>query len=98
MNEENISMPPVVRTALGHLQFETLHPYADGNGQLGRLVIPLQLLKAGTIREALLTVSPWFEDRRAEGQDQLLRVSQMGDYDTWVRFFAQGLRDQCRVY
>jgi Fic family protein len=110
MNDENISMPPVVRTALGHLQFETLHPYADGNGRPGRLVILLQLLEAGVIREALPTVSPWFEDRRTEYQDQLLRVSQTGDYDTWVRFFARGLRDQaqqtvarieryqCRVY
>lgn len=96
MNDENISMPAVVRTALGHYQFETLHPYADGNGRLGRLVILLQLLKAGVIREALLTVSPWFEDRRTEYQDQLLRVSQTGDYDTWVRFFAQALRDQAQ--
>jgi len=96
MNDERVTMPAVVRTALGHYQFETLHPYADGNGRLGRLVILLQLLRAGIIREALLTVSPWFEDRRTEYQDQLLRVSQTGDYDTWVRFFAQGLRDQAQ--
>jgi Fic family protein len=89
-------MPAVVRTALGHYQFETLHRYADGNGRLGCLVVLLQLLRAGVMREALLTVSPWFEDRRTEYQDQLLRVSQTGDYDTWVRFFAQALRDQAQ--
>lgn len=59
-------------------------------------MILLQLLEAGVIREALLTVSPWFEDRRAKYQDQLRSVSQNGDHDTRVRFFAKGLGDQAQ--
>jgi Fic family protein len=89
-------LPPVVRAAVGHYQFETLHPFADGNGRIGRLVIVLQLLKYGVIRDALLTVSPWFEARRREYQDALLRVSQTGNWDDWVGFFGAAVRDQAR--
>ena len=94
VNKDLPNLPPVVQAALAHYQFETLHPYSDGNGRIGRLVILLQLIKAGVIRDALLTVSPWFEDRRRDYQDHLLRVSQTGDFDEWVRFFARALRDQ----
>lgn len=94
VNRRHRSFPPVVAAALAHYQFEALHPFNDGNGRIGRLVIVLQLLLSGTLREPLLTVSPWFEARRSDYQDELQRVSETGDWDRWVTFFATGLRDQ----
>lgn len=85
---------PVVRAALAHYQFETLHPFSDGNGRLGRLIIVLQLMQYGVLHHPLLIVSPWFEARRREYQDHLLAVSQTGSLDPWIRFFADGLRAQ----
>jgi Fic family protein len=84
----------VVRAALGHYQFETLHPFSDGNGRLGRLIVVLQLMRYEALRYPLLIVSPWFEARRREYQDALLLVSQTGDFDSWVRFFSRGLQAQ----
>lgn len=86
------TIPPVVQAALAHYQFETLHPFSDGNGRLGRLVIVLQFLRQGLLGEPILVVSPWFEERRSAYQDHLLRVSQTGDWDTWVTFFATGVQ------
>lgn len=87
-------MPPVVRAALAHYQFETLHPFSDGNGRLGRLIVVLQLMQYGVLQYPLLIVSPWFEARRRDYQDHLLAVSETGDFDPWVRFFATGLQAQ----
>ncbi|SDU22671.1 Fic family protein [Jiangella alkaliphila] len=84
---------PVVAAAMAHYQFETLHPFNDGNGRLGRLLIVLGLIQDGAIGEALLSVSPWFEARRTEYQDQLAELSASGDWNRWVRFFALGIRD-----
>lgn len=84
----------IVAAALGHYQFETLHPFNDGNGRIGRLVIVLQLMRSGVLRDPLLTLSPWFETRRVAYQDNLQRVSISGDWDTWVQFFAEGIRAQ----
>ena len=57
---------------MAHHQFETLHPFTDGNGRLGRFPIVLQLLRTGVLSEPTLTVSPWFEARRSEYYDALL--------------------------
>lgn len=94
LNSAAQEMPDVVRAALAHYQFETLHPFSDGNGRLGRLIVVLQLMQYGAIHYPLLIVSPWFEARRREYQDHLLEVSQTGNFDAWVRFFAEGLRAQ----
>lgn len=83
---------PVVVAAMAHYQFETLHPFRDGNGRLGRFLIVLQLLHAGVLSEPTLTVSPWFEARRAEYYDRLLAVSTDGDWDGYITFFARGLQ------
>lgn len=82
---------PVVGAALIHYQFETLHPFNDGNGRVGRLLIVLQLVQAGVLPDSLLSVSPWFESRRDEYQDRLAEVSATGDWDQWVSFFANGI-------
>lgn len=87
-------IPGVVRAALAHYQFESLHPFSDGNGRLGRLIVVLQLMQYEVLHYSLLIVSPWFEARRRDYQDELLRVSQTGNFDPWVRFFADGLQAQ----
>lgn len=87
-------VPIVVKMALAHYQFETLHPYADGNGRLGRLVPILQLIDDGSLATPALNLSPWFEARKSEYVDGLLRVTHSGDFDTWVRFFSEAVRAQ----
>lgn len=82
---------PVVAAAMAHYQFESLHPFHDGNGRLGRLLVVLQFLVNGVLTEPTLTVSPWFESRRSEYYDRLYGVSTQGAWDEWVHFFAQGI-------
>jgi Fic family protein len=89
--QEDHGIHPLVAVALAHYQFEALHPFNDGNGRLGRLVVVLQLIQTGVLHEGLLTISPWLEQRRREYQEHLLRVSQTGDFDPLVRFMAQAL-------
>jgi Fic family protein len=84
-------LPTVVQAAMVHYQFESLHPYSDGNGRLGRLLVIVQLLRGAVIREPLLVVSPWFEQRRAAYQDELLALSCDGEWDRWIAFFAEGV-------
>lgn len=92
MNEERGStIDPVVAAAMAHYQFETLHPFHDGNGRLGRLLIVVQLLLSGALSEPTISVSPWFEARRTEYFDKLFGVSSAAGWDSWVEFFAQGL-------
>jgi len=81
-------IPTIIRVAVAHYQFETLHPFHDGNGRLGRLVMALQLMSAGELRYPVVNISPWLEQNRTEYQDGLLRVSQTGEWDPWVCFIA----------
>ncbi len=85
------SVDPVVGAAMAHYAFETLHPFNDGNGRIGRLLVVMQLYAGGTLSEPTLTVSPWFEARRQEYYDRLLAVSTNSRWDDWIRFFAEGL-------
>jgi hypothetical protein len=85
-----------VKAAVGHYQFETLHPFSDGNGRLGRLVVVLQMIEAGTLDYPVLNLSPWLRARKAEYKDQLLRVSETGDYEPWVRFFCTAVEAQAQ--
>lgn len=87
---------PVVGAAMGHYTFEALHPFHDGNGRLGRLLVVLQLHRWGVLAEPTLTISPWFEARRAQYYDALFNVSTVGDWSTWVAFFAEGLAASAR--
>jgi cell filamentation protein, protein adenylyltransferase len=84
----------IVRATLGHYQFETLHPYSDGNGRLGRLVIALQLMEAGALHYPLLNIAEWLEPRKADYQQMLLDTSVTGDFDAWVRFLSIGIRER----
>lgn len=88
VRESSSSVPTVIRVAAAHYQFETLHPFHDGNGRLGRLVMALQLMIAGDLRYPVLNISPWLEQNRTEYQDGLLRVSQTGEWDSWISFIS----------
>ncbi|AQA03904.1 filamentation induced by cAMP protein fic [Mycobacterium sp. MS1601] len=85
------AIPTIIRVAVSHYQFETLHPFHDGNGRLGRLVMALQLMSAGELRFPVLNISPWLEQHRTEYQDGLLRVSQTGRWDDWVCFISAAI-------
>lgn len=87
------SLDPVVVSGMSHYQFETLHPFHDGNGRLGRLLMTMQLVHSGTLTEPTLTVSPWFEARRSEYYDRLFAVSASGDWDSWLSFYATGIAE-----
>ncbi|MCJ2193433.1 Fic family protein [Kaistella montana] len=89
--DHSAAIDPLVKAGMAHYQFETLHPFRDGNGRLGRYLIVLNLLYLGLLSEPTLTVSPWFEARRGEYYEHLLRVSTDGDWDSYLRFFATGL-------
>jgi Fic family protein len=84
-------LAPVARAAMAHYQFECLHPFSDGNGRIGRLLIAMQLMQDAVLREPILVVSPWFEARRDECQDGLLDLSRTGRWDDWLMFFAAGV-------
>lgn len=84
---------PVVAAAMAHYQFETLHPFSDGNGRIGRLLIVLHLLSLGVLSEPTLTVSPWFEARREQYYDVLLGVSTRAAWEEYVAFFATGIEE-----
>jgi Fic family protein len=85
--------PPVIELALVHYQFETIHPFRDGNGRIGRLLMPLLLCCRGRMPEPLLYLSSYFERNREQYMDLLLRVSQKGDWDSWLHFFLSGVID-----
>lgn len=91
MDAGHPDLDPVVSAGMAHYQFETLHPFNDGNGRIGRLLVVLQLMASGVLTEPSLTVSPWFEARRRDYYDALLAVSTRGDWDTWLSFFARGI-------
>lgn len=91
--DHNEQIDPVVAAAMGHYTFEALHPFHDGNGRLGRLLIVLHLHGAGVLGEPTLSVSPWFEARRDQYYDALLGVSTTGEWSDWVEFFATGLAE-----
>ena len=88
-------LAPVVKAAMGHYQFETLHPFGDGNGRLGRLVIVLQLLRYETIQQPAITLSPWFLRHRNGYQEHLLTLSCTGNWNPWIQFFCEAVSAQC---
>jgi Fic family protein len=84
----------LVQTAVLHAEFEAVHPFADGNGRLGRLLIPLFLAHVGIIRRPMFYVSAYLEAHRAAYYDRLLAVSRDGDWTGWCEFFLEAIRSQ----
>ncbi|MEM9883597.1 MAG: Fic family protein [Planctomycetota bacterium] len=94
LHREDASLPRLVRFALIHYQFETIHPFLDGNGRVGRLLITLLLCEQGQLTKPLVYVSGFFEKRRSEYYERLLRVSTNGEWVAWIAFFLEAIASQ----
>jgi Fic family protein len=94
LNTRSEQLPWLLATAMAHYQFECIHPFRDGNGRLGRLLIALSMCKAGVLARPLVYISAYFEQHRQIYYDLLLRVSARGDWEEWVRFFCTGISTQ----
>ena len=86
-------LPVLVKAGLAHVQFETIHPFLDGNGRLGRLLITLMLCDAGLLREPLLYLSLYFKHNRSTYYQLLNDTRHTGDWEAWLRFFLDGVRE-----
>ena len=89
-------IPPLVRVGMIHYQFEAIHPFLDGNGRVGRLLIILLLCEWGLLPQPLLNLSVYFERYRQGYYDHLLAVSQRGAWEEWLRFFLRGVSTQAQ--
>jgi Fic family protein len=87
-------LPPLVQAALIHYQFEAIHPFLDGNGRIGRLLIILLLIEWGLLSQPWLYLSAYFETHRTAYYELLLTVSQRGEWENWLAFLLEGVRDQ----
>ncbi len=86
--------PPLVRIALTHYHFEAIHPFLDGNGRIGRLLVTLLLHTTGLLSQPLLYLSAYFEKHRTQYYHHLLEVSRNGDWENWIRFFLVAVESQ----
>ncbi len=96
LHAEEDPYPFLVRLAFSHYQFEAIHPFGDGNGRIGRLLIVLQLVEAGLLSQPLLYLSAYFERHRERYCDLLLAVSERGAWREWTCFFLEGVVEQAR--
>ncbi|MFC2173030.1 Fic family protein [Acidobacteriota bacterium] len=88
------SLPPLIQTALAHYQFECIHPFLDGNGRIGRLLIILQLVEQGILTAPLLYVSAFFEATRQDYYNRLQNVHTRGAWEEWLLYFLRGVLRQ----
>lgn len=91
LHDKTVRLPALVKAALVHAQFETIHPFLDGNGRVGRLLITFTLRFWGIIKEPLLYLSLYFRINRRAYYDHLQAVRETGDWEAWVRFFLEGV-------
>jgi Fic family protein len=87
-------LPPIIQTAMVHYQFETIHPFLDGNGRIGRLLITLLLCQKNVLSRPLLYLSAFFEKHRAQYYELLLNISRSGQWRKWIEFFLQAVTEQ----
>ena len=92
LHAEQDGMPVLIRTGLAHAQFETIHPFLDGNGRVGRLLITLLLCQAGVLQEPLLYLSLYLKQHRESYYDLLNRIRASGDWEAWLDFYLEGVR------
>ena len=85
-------LPAIVRAGLAHVQFETIHPFLDGNGRMGRLLISFILHEAGVLSQPVLYLSLYLKQHRSKYYDLLGRIREDGDWEAWLAFFIEGVR------
>lgn len=90
------SFTPLLRVALAHLEFEALHPFKDGNGRVGRILIPLTLWKLGAISKPHFYISRYFEEHKADYVRKMRNVSESGEWTEWIHFFLSAITAQAR--
>ena len=93
VHTDDTALPPLIRAGLAHVQFETIHPFLDGNGRLGRLLITLILVEAKVLREPILYLSLFLKSRRDDYYRLLQEVRQAGAWETWMEFFLTGVAE-----
>lgn len=93
LHNDPVFTPLLVKAALAHVQFETIHPFLDGNGRLGRLLIAFLLCAEGAITEPILYLSLYFKTHRQEYYDWLQKVRTEGDWEGWLKFFLTGVME-----
>ncbi len=97
LHEGRDQLPLLVRCALAHAQFETIHPFLDGNGRVGRLLITLMLCAEGALQRPLLYLSLYLKAHRAEYYDRLTAIRSQGHWEPWVAFFLRGVSQTARA-
>lgn len=95
-HEPTPGLPPLIRAGLVHLQFETIHPFLDGNGRLGRLLITLLLCAEDVLREPILYLSLFFKTHRSLYYQHLQQVRERGSWEEWLAFFLEGVAETSR--
>lgn len=93
IHAEQPPLPVLIKAGLVHVQFETIHPFLDGNGRLGRLLITLLLIAEGVLKEPILYLSLYFKTHRATYYELLQRVREQGDWEAWLDFFLTGVAE-----
>ena len=93
LHDDRDDLPVLIKAALAHVQFETIHPFLDGNGRVGRLLITLLLCNAGVLSEPLLYLSLYFKQNRAEYYGLLDSVRSDGEWEEWIAFFLRGVEE-----
>ena len=91
LNDRHDGLPPLIRAGLAHVQFETINPFLDGNGRVGRLLITFQLCNDGLLGEPMLYLSLYFKQHREVYYNLLTHVRETGDWETWLEFFLEGV-------
>ena len=91
LHNDKIHLPPLIRIAIAHYQFETIHPFWDGNGRIGRIMIPLYLMDKKIINKPLLYMSPYLEKTKLSYYDNLTRVRENNDMQCWLIYFLKGV-------
>jgi Fic family protein len=97
MHEDRPDMPTLIKAGLIHVQFESIHPFLDGNGRLGRLLITFLLCEKSVLREPLLYLSLFFKTHRQEYYELLQRVREQGDWEVWLGFFLTGVKERGKL-